>query len=91
MIFQEELRVVAVPRTPEPPVASELFRKLVNFNFGQGESERICKKVKKHRTTFRNGQFHQVTASFCGIKCYLQNDISERKTGTNECMHGVPA
>ena len=35
---------------------TELFRKLVNGYCGQGESERMNKQVKEHRTTVRNRQ-----------------------------------
>ena len=56
----------------------EQFRKLVNGYCGQGESERMNKQVKKHLTTVRNRQSHQVTATFmeldflwnaCVVKC----------------------
>ena len=68
----------------------ELFRKLVNGYCGQGESERMNKQVKKHRTTVRNRQSHQVTASFMELDTtYKMMYLKEKQVPTNvymECL-----
>jgi hypothetical protein len=71
-------------------VGSELFRKLVNGYCGQGESERMNKQVKKHRTTVRNRQSHEVTASLMELDTtYKMIRLKEKKIKTNtylECL-----
>ena len=71
-------------------VGSELFRKLVNGYCGQGESERMNKQVKKHRTTVRNRQSHVVTASYMELDTiYKMIDLKEKKVTVNvymECL-----
>ena len=41
----------------------EFFRKMVNGFCGQGESERMNKKVKKIRNKLRNRQSHEITSA----------------------------
>jgi hypothetical protein len=71
-------------------VGSELFRKLVNGYCGQGESERVNKQVKKHRTTVRNRQSHEVTASLMELDAtYKMIQLKEKKVKMNtyvECL-----
>lgn len=69
---------------------TELFRKLVNGYCGQGESERMNKQVKKHRTTVRNRQTHAITASYMELDTtYKMIHLKEKQIPTNiymECL-----
>ena len=49
-------------------VGLELYRKLINGYSGQGESERMNKQVKKHRTTVRNQQHHAATSALMELE-----------------------
>ena len=49
-------------------VGLELYRRLINGYSGQGESERMNKQVKKHRTTFRNQQHHASTSALMELE-----------------------
>jgi hypothetical protein len=69
-----------LPSKPGPP----LFRKLVNAYAGQGECERMNKSVKKHRTTNRNRQQHEVT------QAYMEIDSIQRMLRSQEQPPKVP-
>ena len=67
-------------------VGLELFRKLINGYSGQGESERMNKQVKKHRTTIRNPQQHDCTAALMELETTYRM-IESRKHKPAEVMY----
>jgi hypothetical protein len=56
----------------------ELFRKLYYGYAGQGESERLNKKVKQFRTILRNRQIHETTSALCELHSYYSNVLRDK-------------